>query len=181
MIVSLPEVKDLCRKAVKDTGVPPMLLAAMAVCESGDRKDPEAGCDANAVRKEPQIGDESRGLVQILTRTCEEVGGDPGRLFEPLYNLEIGARYTLACYRYISAPGPEDDRWLLAVAGYNCGMGRVSKALRRSPAGSHWQTVLTFLDGHPEISTVNEQITRRHVADCFRLWRQFEADEDHEA
>jgi len=179
--ILIPELKQLARSAVARTGVPPMLLAACAVAESGDRANPERGCDPRAVRYEAHLDDESRGLCQILTRTALDIGADPARLFEPAYNLAAAARYLKACRTYIDPTGTERDRWMLAVAGYNCGMGRVRKALARAGQGSHWSQVMDWLDGHPAQESPNERTTKRHVAGVLRVWNWLEADDDHEA
>jgi len=179
--VLIPELKRLARVAVADTGVPPMLLAACAVAESGDRANPERGCDPNAVRYEPHLDDESRGLCQILTHAAADVGADPARLFEPEYNLWAASRYLRACMRYTQPGGTERDRWMIAVAAYNCGMGRVRKAMARCAPGAHWSDVLDWLDGHPTQESLNERTTKRHVAGVLRVWNWLEADEDHEA
>lgn len=179
--ILLPELRKLAAAAVKRTTVPPLLLVACAVCESGDRSDPERGCDPNAVRYEPHLDDESRGLCQILTRTAEDVGALPARLFEPAYNLETAARYLKACLQYTQPNGTDRDRWMIAVAAYNCGMGRVRKAMAKADPGAHWADIMEWLDGHRETESPNERTTKRHVDGVLRVWNWLEADEDHEA
>lgn len=179
--ILIPELKRLARAAVADTSVPPMLLAACAICESGDRAKPENGCDPNATRYEAHLDEESRGLCQILQSTAVDVGADPDRLFEPDYNLQTAARYLQACMRYTQPGGTERDRWMVAVAAYNCGMGRVRKAMRHAGPGANWSDILDWLDGHPEQESPNERTTKRHVAGVLRVWNWLESDEDHEA
>jgi len=179
--VLIPELKRLARVAVADTSVPPMLLAACAICESGDRAKPENGCDRFAVRYEAHLDEESRGLCQILESTALDLGADPNRLFEAEYNLKTAARYLQACMRFTQPGGTERDRWMIAVAAYNCGMGRVRKAMHKCDPGAHWSDILDWLDGHPTQESLNERTTKRHVAGVLRAWYWLEADDDHEA
>lgn len=65
----------------------------------------ESSWNPNAYRAEPQIGDGSRGLMQILLGTAR--GMAPGvtaeQLFDPATNIDLGARYLanqLAIYGY---------------------------------------------------------------------------------
>ena len=54
----------------------------------------ESGFDPNAYRAEPQIGDASRGLMQLLLRTATGLGftGDPTGLYDPEVNVDLGTK-----------------------------------------------------------------------------------------
>lgn len=55
----------------------------------------ESSWNPQAFRAEPQIGDASRGLMQILYRTAQGMGygGTPEELFDPAVNITYGTRY----------------------------------------------------------------------------------------
>jgi hypothetical protein len=50
----------------------------------------ESGFDPNAYRAEPQIGDASRGLMQLLYGTAQALGfaGEPDDLYDPTTNKD---------------------------------------------------------------------------------------------
>lgn len=117
-------------------GVPAGLVKAVIAHES--RFVP------TAIRGEPHLGDASRGLMQLLSRTArDELGftGDVDALLEPGVNIPLGVRY-LALQR--SRAGGE---WAAAVSAYNggyrpdIGFGRRATrplriCLRRNAAGA---------------------------------------------
>ncbi len=110
---------DAVRKASLDFGVPREILLAVAWRES--RGNPRA------YRAEPKLGDASYGLMQLLCSTARDLGlrGECERLFNPALNLHFGAQY-LAWLKGNGAP-----TWELAVAAYNCGIGRVRRLCRQ--------------------------------------------------
>lgn len=54
----------------------------------------ESNWDPRAFRAEPQIGDASRGLMQLLERTARGLGyrGDVDGLFDPETNIDLGTK-----------------------------------------------------------------------------------------
>lgn len=157
-------------------GVPAELLVACAKAESS--------LNASALRveyhRDGSYRDESRGLMQILTGTCRDLHGDPDELWDPAYSLELAARYLAQIRRYLQPPGDEENRWLLAVAGYNAGMGRVDRAIERARPAVHVGDVLRWLDSDVEKESWSEKITRRHVTKVRRFWHNLAAERDHE-
>lgn len=189
--LSLDEVRVLARQVSWHVGVPPGLLVAMAVCESGDRNRPELGCDPLAHRVESHLPlvdgqpDESRGLLQILCSTARGLGVHAlVALWNPTENLRIGARYLRQLVAMLSPEAVEtkpgallrlsDEQrslWLLGVAAYNAGPGRVRRAVQRAGT-SELAAVLDHLDGDPVAASRNERITKAHVEHVDRLWRE---------
>jgi len=86
------------------TGVPPNILFALVMVESGG--DPYAVSPAGAV-----------GWTQLLPSTARALGVNP---WDPWENLLGGARYLRQQYERFG-------RWDLALAAYNAGPGAVEK------------------------------------------------------
>lgn len=200
-------VRQLATPVAVEVGAPAGLLVAMAVCESGDRRHPEAGCNERARRVEihlPEVDcrpDESRGLMQVLCSTARELGvRNLEDLWDPRVNLALGARYLRQVHSFlfpgldpaelpVGGPGglsrADRDRWLLAVAGYNAGMGRTRKAIRAaglaeirdlvSPGRVTVGEVLSYLDGDASSQSANERITSEHVSCVSEIWSAEEA------
>lgn len=100
-------------------GIDPALIMAVTWQES--RFSP------TAIRQEPQIGDASRGLMQVLWSTAQSVASalglsltDPSQLFDPDTNVAIGARYLAD---QIARYGGKIEA---ALAAYNAGAARTS-------------------------------------------------------
>ncbi|MGH7259968.1 MAG: lytic transglycosylase domain-containing protein [Nitrospiraceae bacterium] len=89
--------------------VDPALVKAVVAAESS--------FDPRAFRAEPQIGDASRGLMQTLFKTAQEMGysGTPEGLFDPATSIEYGTRYLK---RQLVRYSGDTAR---AVAAYNSG------------------------------------------------------------
>ncbi len=68
-------------------GLDPTLVAAVV--------EQESDFDPRAFRAEPQIGDASRGLMQVLFGTANWMGytGDADGLLEPENSLRYGCKY----------------------------------------------------------------------------------------
>lgn len=75
----------------------------------------ESKFDPNAIRLEPH-GEASRGLMQLLYATAQEVGyaGAPEGLFDPAVNVALGARYLK---KKIAQAGSADG----GISAYNGG------------------------------------------------------------
>ncbi len=100
------------RHAADDSGLPPELLLAVVMEESGG--DPRAESPKGA-----------RGLMQLMPATAEELGvADPAH---PGQNLQGGARYLA---RLLDKYDGDLD---LALAAYNAGPGNVDRAGRKIP------------------------------------------------
>lgn len=76
----------------------------------------ESAWDPYAERDEPQIGDASRGLTQILYATAVSLGfvGGPEDLFDPAVNVPLGLRYLAQQYQRAGS-------WPGALSAYNGG------------------------------------------------------------
>lgn len=93
-------------------GVPASLIKAII--------ERESGFDPNAYKAEPQIGDASRGLMQLLYGTAQALGfqGAPDDLYDPDTNIRLGTRYLRDLIRTASVNGYGVDS---AISAYNAG------------------------------------------------------------
>ena len=98
-------ISGMIERAAREAGVDPALLAALVKNESGF--DPTARSHAGAI-----------GLAQLMPGTAAELEVDPT---DPLENLRGGARYLREQLDRFGTPE-------LALAAYNAGPGRVSRA-----------------------------------------------------
>lgn len=105
------DVEQLLVAASARHGVPLGLLRAVVAVESGFR--PDAVSRAGAM-----------GLMQLMPETARDLGvKDP---FDPTDNVDGGARYLAFLRRHFGSDA-------LALAAYNAGPGRVTRAGRRIP------------------------------------------------
>lgn len=87
----------------------------------------ESAFDPAAVREEPQIGDRSLGLMQVLTTTARDRGysGTAAGLLDPIVNLRIGMRHLKWSHDYLARAfgrPPTAAEW---IGSYNAGVGNV--------------------------------------------------------
>ena len=130
--MSLPsaQYRTIYAKLSGERFLDPRLVEAVVMTESSGLTD--------AVREEPQIGDRSRGLMQVLERTARGLGfpehESMDRLFEPsvgvLYGVKLLAQNldsinkgpkarTDGTYAVLTLPFPREIR--IALARYNGG------------------------------------------------------------
>lgn len=90
-------------------GVPAVLIKGVIGAESA--------FVSSATRGEPQIGDASYGLMQVLYRTAKALGytGEPGGLLDPATNIHYGTK--LLAQNLARAGGDVDS----AISAYNGG------------------------------------------------------------
>ncbi len=100
-------------------------LAYMALIESGFRPDPVSHAGA-------------KGLWQFMPATAERFGmrvhGGIDERTDPVKSTRAAAQYLTVLYGMF-------DNWPLAVAAYNCGEGRVRRALDSSGSSTYWELV----------------------------------------
>lgn len=113
------------------------LLSAIAYTES--RFNPNAGSFAGA-----------KGLMQLMTETMINLGGDPKTMLEPSENLRLAIEYLNRTYQLIQSARTNDDRIRLTLAAYNAGLGHIRDA----------QTLCELHGGNPAEWKVVERYVR---------------------
>jgi soluble lytic murein transglycosylase-like protein len=78
--------REVGAAAAQFPAIPPAVIKAVIAKESGFNPD--------ARRGEPQLGDSSHGLMQLLLRTARELGftGTVAQLYLPLNNIYLGTK-----------------------------------------------------------------------------------------
>lgn len=108
------EVKQIIANAAAKYNVEKALIKAIMLRESAFKSD--------AIREEPQIGDASIGLMQVLVKTAQwqmnDSTIDRAMLFDPAFNVEVGTKYL----RYLLDRYNGDLK--KAIAGYNAGSAK---------------------------------------------------------
>jgi hypothetical protein len=78
----------------------------------------------------------SGGLWQIQARTARRFGLEVSKRRDERFNP---TRATEAAARYLRVLHRRYNDWPLALAAYNCGDGRVDRALKRMPGATFWE------------------------------------------
>jgi membrane-bound lytic murein transglycosylase F len=125
----VPERLDTVRRAARASRIDPLLLLAVIYQES--RFDTEARSRTGV-----------RGLMQLTGTTAAELGVDRQ---DPDASILGGARYLKGLYDRLEGVAESDwDRWFLALAAYNQGLGHVLDAARlaeKKGGPVSWRTV----------------------------------------
>ena len=139
---------DFVRAESARYGIPVAVIKATIATESG--------FNPGAYRKEPQLGDASRGLMQVLLTTARGLGytGEPGDdlkrisgLYDPWTSIQLGTFYLARqAGRYTDRP------WTDIYAAYNAGSLRykangAGRVLVNAPAVALWRKNYTYFAG----------------------------------
>ena len=100
----------------------------------------ESAFAPNTYRAEPQIGDASRGLMQLLYSSAKDRGyqGAADGLFEPATNIALGMAHLKWSFNYLqNAKGrpPSVQEW---ISSYNAGVGYVARGGVRLAYFNRW-------------------------------------------
>ena len=115
--IFLPEIREILRSE----GIPPE-IAYLPLIESGF--NPRAVSRKNAV-----------GLWQFIRPTGLKYGLKINYWVDERMDVD---KSTLAAARYLKKMHEEFGSWELALAGYNCGEKRVSRAIRKTGSTDFW-------------------------------------------
>jgi len=162
-------------------GIDWRLLAAQSYHES--RFHPDKVSWAGAV-----------GLMQLMPRTARAMGVDD--LYDPEQNIHAGSRYMNRLLTLYSDAATEDDRYRMAIAAYNAGIGHLTNARRLASElggdSTRWDDVADALSKLEQLeyyrregyAFVRGRAVRRYVADVMHRWDIFstlvDADEDNQ-
>ncbi len=152
----LPQVEALFREAAREHDMPWTLLAAVSYQESHWNR-----------RARSPTG--VRGIMMLTLDTAREMGVE-SRL-DPAQSIMGGAKYLRRLERRIPHTVTGDDRWYLALAAYNMGMGHLhdarelAESMGRNP--DRWidlRTVLPLLAQKKYYSKLKRGYARGHEA-----------------
>ena len=151
----LPKYQDMILKAAKESGVPPLFLAAVMYQES--RFDPQAVSETNV-----------RGIMQLTMATARMLGVDRK---DPEQCIMGGARYLRDLWEQVGDKGSSEwDRWFMALAAYNQGMGALNQAIRTSRTmGDSGRTWVELKRAYP-LSTVGRGNEARAFVEKVRYY-----------
>ncbi len=151
----LPLYQDAIVKAARETGVPPLFLVAVIYQES---------------RFEPQAVSETgvRGIMQLTAVTARMLDVDRKN---PEQCIMGGARYLRDLWEQVGDRGRSGwDRWFMALAAYNQGMGTLNQAIRISRSlGDSGRTWMELKKSYP-LSTVGRGSEARAFVEKVRYY-----------
>lgn len=144
-------------------GVPWRLLKAQYYQES--RLDPDAVSPAGAA-----------GIAQFMPGTWREVSAALGYGAIPRsaarQAIDAGAYYMARLRRNWSAPRPEDDRYRLALASYNAGLGNILASQRACNGATLYEPIMACLHS---VTGRHAAETRGYAPAIYRWWARMEA------
>lgn len=115
----------------------------------------------------------AKGIMQFMPKTWEEihvkadVRDDP---FDPEASIYAGAYYLGSLLGQWTARRPREDKLALALASYNCGLGNVLKAQKKSGNASLYLDIIASL---PDITgEKNSHETMTYVSRIFGYYNK---------
>lgn len=124
--------------------------------------DPEAVSPAGAV-----------GIGQVMPKTWTawaKVAGFPGaRRTDPVASIHVAACYMSYLIQEWSWPRPELDRYCLAMASYNAGIGNILKAQKMAGGPSLYRHIIA---GLPPVTKRHSRETIQYVRKILGYYNQ---------
>lgn len=123
--------------------------------------DPDAVSEAGA-----------RGLAQFMPETWADMErkvwrGESRDIHDPKASIRAGAYYMALLMCEWNAPRPAIDRWMLAVASYNAGLGNLLKAQQAAGGANDFASIIAAL---PQVTGDHAKETRAY---CKRICETF--------
>lgn len=113
----------------------------------------------------------AEGVAQFMPNTWEEwapkAGFPNASVTDPEASIHAAVIYMDNLYGQWSWPRPEADRWALALASYNAGLGNILEAQRLSGNSSAYRDIINHL---PTVTGHNAEETRTYVKRIFKYW-----------
>jgi soluble lytic murein transglycosylase-like protein len=142
------------------------LLKAQLMQESGLKPDAVSPVGAQGIAQfMPATWAEMKQVLQRELRIAEP---SP---FKIEHAIPACAIYMRKCYEAWTAPRPELDRYCLALASYNAGIGNIMKAQALSGGANDYVSIIAYL--HRVTGIKNATETRTYVENIFGYWGQY--------
>jgi membrane-bound lytic murein transglycosylase F len=128
----------------------------------------ESGLNPNA-----KAYDGGMGLAQFMPKTFEEVASDlqwpfGSNPFSPELSIEAQAYYMRKLLSSWTAERHEIDRYCLALASYNAGMGNMLRSQKFALGANDYASIINKLDLVTGAS--NSGITKGYVKNILTIW-----------
>jgi membrane-bound lytic murein transglycosylase F len=110
------------------------------------------------------------GLCQFMPATSREMIGRHESLTDlwlPEQSIMAAGLYMHRLIKSWSAPRPSMDRYMLALASYNAGMGNILKSQRLSGGKNSYQDIINYL---PEVTGRHSEETKNYVVLIVSHW-----------
>lgn len=107
-------------------------------------------------------------MKPILRRECGISNAD---VWNPEHAIPACALYMRQLWQVWTAPRPELDRYCLALASYNAGIGNILKAQELAGGANDYVSIIARLHRVTGINNSNE--TKTYVVKIFNYWGQY--------
>lgn len=114
------------------------------------------------------------GIAQFMPETWRQVSREmnlPSQAgaFDPKWAIPASAFYMRKLWDSWSAPRPDSDRYCLALASYNAGLGNLLAAQKRAGGVNDYAAIIRAL---PLVTGHHARETTHYVGRIWRLWAQ---------
>jgi hypothetical protein len=135
------DIPSIVKGAARRYGVPEDLALRMTGAESSG--------NANAQNSSSSAG----GLYQFLDKTWNNMGGSPGKKYDPVENADVGSRYTRQNIDALHRKLGRDITYGEAYAAHMFGDG-VSKMIAKSPSSAPIESGLSKFNSPDQVDRI---------------------------
>jgi len=113
----------------------------------------------------------ARGIAQFMPKTWEEWSAKTGykgaSANDPYAAIPVAAQYMAYLIKQWSSPRPDIDRYCLALASYNAGLGNILEAQRKRSGALLYAEIMK---GLPEVTGQHSKETITYVKRILGYW-----------
>lgn len=115
------------------------------------------------------------GIAQFMPATWEQMRFQlempvSASAYSHIYAIPACAYYMSELTKKWHSPRPEADRYCLALASYNAGMGNILKAQKLADMATDYHSIITRL---PDVTGENATETIEYVKRIFAIWGEY--------